>query len=424
MPDESPAPLPRDTGELAADLRRRLFRSATGRRRIGAEVEMLPLDAATSQPVPLADAGRPSSLGLVRRAGERAGWTEHLSAKGTPCFVLPAGGTITFEPGGQIEYSSPACESASALLTLLRATWRSLRRAADEHGIALVACGIHPATDVCDVPMQLHAPRYERMAAYFDTIGPHGARMMRQTASFQVSVDLDADAELRWRVLNAAAPFLTAIFANSPLYAGRDSGHRSARADCWRRLDPLRTGIFGGGDPACTYLGFALSAPMMMRGAPERGYPTFGELLRSGWATHQDLETHFSTLFPDVRPRGYLEVRAMDAVPEAWSAAPLALVAGITYHQRALRDAAELLGEGDEVLLERAGREGLRDDAIAATSVALFEIALRGARSLGDFFAPADLEQARAYFEAYTSRGRSPADDVSPASAPVASAAP
>ena len=114
----------------------------------------------------------------------------------------------------------------------------------------------------------------------------------------------------------------------------------------------------------------------------------------------------------------------MDAVPEAWSAAPLALVAGITYHQRALRDAAELLGEGDEVLLERAGREGLRDDAIAATSVALFEIALRGARSLGDFFAPADLEQARAYFEAYTSRGRSPADDVSPASAPVASAAP
>jgi glutamate--cysteine ligase len=418
VPDDS-ALLPRDTGELAAQLRQRLFRSASGRRRIGAEVEMLPLEAATLQPIPLADAIRPSSVGLVRRAAERSGWSEHRSGKGTPCFTLPEGGTITFEPGGQIEYSSPACESVTALLALVRATWRSLRRAADERGIELSAVGIHPATGVSDVPMQLAAPRYERMAAYFDTIGPFGARMMRQTASFQVSVDLDADAELRWRVLNDAAPHLTAIFANSPRYAGRDTGHRSARADTWRRLDPLRTGILGAGDAACAYLGFALSAPMMMLGSPERGYPTFGELLRSGRATAGDLESHLSTLFPEVRPRGYLEVRSMDAVPEEWWAAPLVLVAGLAYHPRALREAAELLPEGDEALLERAGQRGLRDEEIAGTSAALFEIALDGAESLGGFFAPADLEQARSYFAAYTSRARSPADDVSLAPAPL-----
>ena len=39
--------------------------------------------------------------------------------------------------------------------------------------------------------------------------------MMRQTAAFQVSIDFDDEPWLRWRVLNAAAPYVVAIFANS-----------------------------------------------------------------------------------------------------------------------------------------------------------------------------------------------------------------
>ncbi|HJU90120.1 MAG TPA: glutamate-cysteine ligase family protein [Gemmatimonadaceae bacterium] len=406
-------PLPRDTSVLAAELRQQLFRSPPHRRLIGAEVEVLPLDRATGQPVPLTAAERPSSLGVVREAGTRAGWKEHCSAKGTPCFALPDGGTITFEPGGQIEYSSPPCDSVTVLLSHLRATNAALIEAGDRLDVELAALGIHPDTRAHDVPMQLRAPRYERMAEYFETIGPHGARMMRQTASFQVSVDLDADADLRWRVLNAAAPHLTAIFANSARYAGADSSCRSVRADCWRKLDPARTGIFDSGDPACTYLGFALAAPMMMLGSPDEGYPTFRDALRSGRLTSEDFEIHLSTLFPDVRPRGYLEVRAMDAIPEGWYAAPLALVAGITYDHDALLDAIDLLGEADDALLIRAGREGLRDPALATAAISLFEIALRGCESLGErFFARPELERARDYFAAYTSRGRSPADDV------------
>ena len=62
----------------------------------------------------MSDRGRRllATLPFLRRHGARQGWTETRTPKGTPCFSLPDGGTITFEPGGQIEYSSPPCRSA------------------------------------------------------------------------------------------------------------------------------------------------------------------------------------------------------------------------------------------------------------------------------------------------------------------------
>ncbi len=89
------------------------------------------------------------------------------------------------------------------------------------------------------------------------------------------------------------------------------------------------------------------------------------------------------------------------------------LAVGLTYDPGALRAAADLLGPPELGLLERAGRLGLRDPAIATHAAGLAEIALRGCEALGPgYVRPGDLEQARTFFERYTWRGRSPADDV------------
>ena len=49
--------------------------------------------------------------------------------------------------------------------------------------------GIDPYNDARAIPLQLDAERYRRMTAYFESIGPYGIRMMRQTAALQLSVD-------------------------------------------------------------------------------------------------------------------------------------------------------------------------------------------------------------------------------------------
>jgi hypothetical protein len=56
---------------------------------------------------------------------------------------------------------------------------------------------------------------------------------------------------------------------------------------------------------------------------------------------------------------------------------------------------------------------GLRDERIAATARDLFALALEAAAALGPtFICPADVEEARAFFETYTARALSPADDA------------
>ena len=383
-------------------------------RRIGAEVEFIPVDALTGRRCAIESEGTISTLPFLRRFGARQGWRESRTSKGTPCFSIPLGGSITWEPGGQVEYSSPPCRTASSLLALLRAVVIPLRAAAASEGINLLASGIDPLNPIERAPLLVGAKRYLRMAEYFATRGPDGARMMRQTASLQINLDFDDEPWLRWRVLNAAAPYVTAIFANSSVYAGNPTGYQSARAAVWRSVDPLRTGLpYDQERPVEAYLEFALAAPVMLFPTVEGDYRPFGEWINRADPSPDEWHDHLSTLFPEVRPRGHLELRSADAVAPGWFAAPLALVAGILYEPRALRAADDLLGAPEPLLLDRAAQCGLHDPHIARTAADLFEIGLGGCRGLGPgYFHPGDLEQAAAFFERYTRRGRALADDM------------
>jgi glutamate--cysteine ligase len=383
-------------------------------RRLGAEAEFIPVESLSGRRCPIeADDGL-ATLPFLRRYGLRQGWHEGCTSKGTPCFSLPVGGSLTFEPGGQLEYSSPPCRSASALLALLRTVVLPLRAAAAGEGIDLLTVGIDPINPAEEAPLLIHVKRYARMAEYLGRRGPAGAQMMRQTAAFQVSLDFDDEPWLRWRVLNAATPYVLAIFANSPIYAGKRTDHQSMRAQVWRALDPTRTGIpYDERDPVGAYLEFALAAPAILYPAIEGEHRPFGEWLTRANPTQDEWEDHLSTLFPEVRPRGHLELRSADSIAPHWYAAPLALTTGILYDPAALRATADLLGTPDLGLLERAGRCGLHDPAIARTASDLFEVALQGCLGLGPrYFHPSDLEQATGFFERYTRRGRSPADDM------------
>ena len=402
---------------LAGDLEAHAFAAPISAsltpRRVGAEAEFIPVETATWRRCPIEGEGVPATLPFLRRFGAKQGWMETCTPKGTPCFLLPGGGTLTFEPGGQLEYSSPPCRSPSALLALLRAVVLPLRAAAAAEGITLLALGIDPASSIDDAPLLLRTKRYARMAEYLARLGPAGARMMRQTASFQINLDFDDEPWLRWRVLNAAAPYMVAIFANSSVYAGADTGCRSARAQVWRALDPARTGLpYAQQAPVEAYLDFALQAPALLLPTLGGEHLRFGEWLTRAELMEDEWHDHLTTLFPEVRPRGHLELRSADSVAPQWYAAPLALAVGIAYDPGALRAAAELLGAPDLGLLDLAGRAGLHDPRLASTAADLVGIALEGCAGLGPgYFHPADLEQAQAFFDRYTRRGLCPADD-------------
>jgi glutamate--cysteine ligase len=400
---------------VARTVRDRLFRpSPSERRYIGAEVELIALLASSGRVCPVSSESGPSSLGLLRAFGASRAWREERSAKGVPRFVTPDGVVVTFEPGGQIEFASPPCASVNELLAVLHGVIDPLRDAAHRFGVELHSRGIDPLNNILEVPLQLDAERYVRMSSFFESVGPSGARMMRQTAAVQVSVDGGDDPARRWRFLADVAPYLTAIFANSRRYAGVDAGLQSYRAYCWRTLDTTRTGVPpNDGDPRAAYLDFALDALDMMRRDEDGRFLSYRAWMARGEWTPDGWEAHLTTLFPEVRPRGHLEVRSMDVVAPQHLAAPLVLIAGLTYHEATARRVRELLSSADDTLLWRAAGAGLRDTALCGVARALVKLGLEGAKALGrDYVSSAALATAEHFFDRYTMRGLAPADEA------------
>lgn len=345
----------------------------------GAELELLAFDKASLQVAPIvARDALGCSIDAVRGVGRELRWRETISDKGVPLFTGPTGGTFTFEPGGQLEYATAVHRAVHSVLGELRQVEALLREYAERIGIILVATGVDPYNGAEGAPLQLGATRYRRMSQYFATIGPQGARMMRQTASLQLNIGGFATAD-RWVVANAITPWLIALFANASRYADADTGCASYRSETWRGVDPLRTGVFSGTDAVGDYAAFALAAPaFLLDPAALPLSAVAGEQL-----TDTTFATHLGTLFPEVRPRGYLELRSVDSSDHEQRCGSMAFVAGILGDTVAAREALELVGPADSRLLGRAGRDGMGDERIAALAEDLVGIATDGATRLG-----------------------------------------
>ena len=389
--------------QLLDDVRQRLFAPSrsVNPRAVGLELELIPIIQSTHKPALAIRGESQSTTDVIAEVGKRAGWTEQPAGDDPSSWKLPDGGAISFEPGGQIEISTSPHASATSAIETTRALVVLLRDAMKKKGIDLLASGVDPYNDIGAVPLQLHRERYVGMTHYFESIGPSGVRMMRQTAALQINVERGPEPLTRWLLLNAITPAVVALFSNSESYAGRRSNHASYRAHLWRTLDDSRTGIaYDEADPIKRYLDFALGAFAMRSGNQTRPYQTFRQWMRGGDIGMADWQFHLSTLFPEVRPKDYFELRSADTIEVESLAAPVLFVTGLIYDRESSQRAFEIVGTPNPDLLELAGIKGVAHPALRRMARALADIALDGAESLGrDYLSAQDVESAAAYFD-------------------------
>ena len=336
-----------------------------------------------------------------------------LDAAGPP----PRGSRVTYEPGGQLELSSPAFPGPTACWQALSTDVEHVRSALAPAGLALLDTAIDPFREP---HRQLAHPRYDAREAYFAAAGPDsavtGPVMMTGTAALQVNLDIGhdmADARRRWRLLHLVAPTLVAAFANSPVHAGRRTGWRSGRQQVWQRLDLERTTMPDGTDPADAWAQYALDAHLMLRQREgddwrvEHG-TTFHDWVTSGDPpTEDDLQVHLTTLFPPVRPRGWFEVRYLDNQPLRWWPVPMAVLTALVEDTEASVVAEAACAGVDD--WTAAARDGLAAPGARAAALACFEAALAALRRRGEH--PDLVALVAAFRDRYPARGRSPADD-------------
>jgi glutamate--cysteine ligase len=321
---------------------------------IGTEYEKLAVDPRTGQAVPFS--GRRGIETLLRDLSDRFGW-EPQEENGRTIALRRGKASITLEPGGQVELSGEPYRTLHETREELATHVYELATIGGELDIAFVGLGIHPMSTLDEiewVPKQ----RYAIMRAYMTRVGTLGHRMMKQTATVQANIDYadEADAMRKLRIGMATAPLVNAIFANSSISENRLNGQMSYRGYIWTDTDRARCGLlpfaFRTGASFRDYVAWALDVPLyfVLRGGSYRtevtGVP-FRRFLDTGLdgqpATLDDWRLHLTTLFPEVRLKGYIELRSADSQPPGTVLGLPALVKGIFYEPDCLDAADDLV---------------------------------------------------------------------------------
>jgi len=265
-------------------------------------------------------------------------------------------GTLTLEPGGQLEYSGPPRQSLSKAECELRNYLSWVRERAKEAGMVFLAIGFDPLRTL-DEQKWVAKRRYRIMRPLLVARGERGLDMMTRTAAIQANVDYGTVADLaeKFVIGNRLAPIASAIFANSPFVEGKLSGAKSERALVWLETDSDRCGIpspaFAEEFSLDGFLDYVLSVPMFY---VERDGDyvdltgvTFGEYLEGSgeWPApvFRDFTDHLTTIFTEARLKQWIELRSADGGGLEQVPAVLAFWKGLLYDANALADARRLM---------------------------------------------------------------------------------
>ncbi len=394
---------------------------------------------------PLSYAGEKGVHALLDEMASRYGYQRIM--EGGNIIALnqpdcPAGGSITLEPGGQLELSGAPLKTVHQTCEEAGRHLEQLRQIATDWDIGFLGLGFSPKWTLAETP-RMPKHRYEVMRAYMPRMGDHGLDMMHRTCTIQVNLDFadEADMVKKLRVGLALQPIATALFANAPFTEGKPNGFLTYRSEMWRDTDPDRTGmlpwVFEDGMGFERYVDYALDVPMYfvyrdgdyidVAGASFRDFLD-GELeaLPGEKPDETDWTDPVTTLFPEVRMKQFLEMRGADggawrgicALPAFWT--------GLLYDSGALDAAWDLVkgwsAEERQRLRDAVPRQALnapfRSGTVLDVARQCVDIAHAGLSSRAELDASGNDEtQFLHTVEDIAATGRTPAETLLDASA-------
>lgn len=269
------------------------------------------------------------------------------------------GGSVTLEPGGQFELSGAPLENLHQTCSETGTHLKQMKAVTSALNLGMLGTGFQPLWGRDDISW-MPKGRYRIMRNYMPTKGSLGLDMMLRTCTVQVNLDYadEADMVRKFRTSLALQPVATALFANSPFKDGRPSGLKSTRAHVWSDTDPDRCGVpeivFDSAFGYDAWVDYICDVPMYFLHRGDEYIDVSGKSFTDyldgrldgfdgQYPTIEDFEDHITTAFPEVRLKGYLEMRGADS--GLWNniCALPALWVGLLYDENALDEAASLV---------------------------------------------------------------------------------
>jgi glutamate--cysteine ligase len=329
--------------------------------RIGTEHEKFAYDVETLRPLPYESESGGPGIGKLLSALAGPAWEpveeggKIIALKGTD------GGSVTLEPGGQLELSGAPLETIHQTCSEVHRHLDQVRTATEEIGAGVVGLGFNPIWKRSDIPW-MPKGRYQIMGDYMPKRGTLGLDMMTRTCTVQVNLDFESEADMvrKMRVGLALQPLATALFANSPFTEGKPNGFLSYRSHIWTDTDPDRCGmlpfVFEEDFGFERWVDYVLDVPMyffmrdgVFRDASGLSFRDFMAGKLPGYEgekpTMSDWVDHMTTVFPEVRLKQFIEMRGADGGPWGNLCALPAFWVGLLYDEAALDQACGLIDD-------------------------------------------------------------------------------
>lgn len=385
-------------------------KSDQNQQKIGVELEIYPVKINSKNkdtPVLLYKGDEALILSLVRiseKYGAKAA-LKYSEAKSildlsiVDKIKFPNESSMFFEPGGQIEISTTPCSNINELENQLSFHQNILSDLSDVTGINFKQSGINPIS-IDQLTNQFKKERYTALESYLNEISPYGREMMLKTCSMHINMDSGADEDTKFKRIvsaNLLVPFATAIFANSYVSKNNTKPIKSYRSQIWQNLDETRTGILPLSkalqsmsikDLIEAYYNFIINAPLIYNSDLGTSVLSKSMTLKywmqnkiNGiWPNISHLKNHISLLFPEVRLKGYLELRSIDSPPKNWQMVPICFYAGLIYDSKSLDNTIQLLSPIYPRYkdLYKQSCYGLESKEICEISQKLIEISIDG----------------------------------------------
>ncbi|MBS7527573.1 glutamate--cysteine ligase [Fusibacter paucivorans] len=290
------------------------------------------------------------------------GWDVLLAEKGRILGLKRNGHTLTLEPGGQIEISLKAYDTLAAIETAYLEVVNELK------GMLLpsqrlVSLGYHPATKINELTL-LPKQRYHLMYDYFKDHGRYCHNMMKGTASTQVSIDYkdEMDYHKKNRVAQMLSPIMASLFDSTPIFEGKRYDQENCRVCIWQQTDIKRSKFVKGSfDPKFgfeDYAAYLLALPPIVLKSNGDYYDTGDRVLRDLLNDYplddSDFDHLMGMVFPDVRLKGFLEIRMADAMPYPYNLSVPALIKAIFYDEALLTKYDQMANGVNETWVQKA----------------------------------------------------------------------
>lgn len=325
--------------------------------KVGLEYERIPISTKNFKSVDYAGEG--GVYELMRAFAKTDNW-EYETDDYNIIGLKKGADYIYLEPGSQLELSLEPQKNITDLKSKIDNFNKKINPILKKYEINLLEYGISPVSTYKYINL-IPKKRYHIMAEYL--WGILSDVMMRETAGIQGCYDFsnEEDAIRKFRIANIISPFMTAMFANSPIRGGVDTGYKTFRGLSWLNTDNERCGFMSkklfdskSGYGFADYVEEVMQTPMIyiMRGEkPIRilGKINFREFMERGYegygATLEDFQLHANLYFPEVRLRHFIEIRNHDCANHGMQYSILAMYKGLLYNKKALADVEKLLSK-------------------------------------------------------------------------------